>query len=829
MSAINSYGENFTGYTSEEISSKPFFWTRFLPVEVRPNVMGIIEEAKKGNILSSYQNGWVSKDNVVRIFEWSNALVNDKDGNMEYIITAGIDITTQKENEEKLKEAKSIADNLSEEQRVLLSLFDKGDSVLFKWKNDEHWSVEYVSLSVDKLLGYDVNDFITQKVTYSSCISKGDIGNVLDEVKAAIDFDLDFFKHKPYRIVTKSGTVKWVLDYTVTQKDAMGNITHFIGYITDITEQKSIEKELIIAKELADKANRSKSEFLANMSHEIRTPLNGVIGLTNLALNTDLTPQQREYLDKSVNSSKALLSIINDILDYSKIEAQKMTLELVKFRLNKIFENISDLFSYKATEKGLYLNFEISDDVENNLIGDPLRLTQVLNNLVGNAIKFTESGGVSLSVKAMKKDHQKVKLMFSVKDSGIGLTQEQQKNIFQAFSQADASNSRKYGGTGLGLVISKQLVEMMGGEIWVDSQSGVGSEFIFTTSLSYFQSESSVETIEEKTPIKEESNLTGKILLVEDNEINQLVALENIKRFGLDVDVAENGLIACEKVKEKNYNLVFMDLQMPVMDGFEATKKIREFNTTIPIIALSAAVMQSDKELTAQAGMNEHIAKPIDVTELKNIIIKYLNIDIKHEKKVVADRVEMEYVNLDELIARLNNNVENGYKFLVDFVDNNQEIYQKLDQDIQTKEFRDFIHNLKGVSGNLSLSDIYEHCVLIYSNPNLDETKVEVQQLKETVKKTFEEINQKIRGHLLLNNAPLPSFTKEEFLNRITILIEELSVGSYISSQKVEELVHQVEMFFDKETAKELERYFSLFEYQKGKALLEKLSGELDG
>ena len=428
-----------------------------------------------------------------------------------------------------------------------------------------------------------------------------------------------------YRIVTPSG-IKHIHATAIIRNDKDGNPSEMIGTERDITSEKLLAKSLTIAKETAESMNVAKSSFLANMSHEIRTPLNGVIGLTDLILQSDLQPLQREYLTKAQIAAKALLGVLNDILDYSKIEANKFHLEIIPFNLENIISNLHALFSYKAEEKNIRLIFNIVQDVPKELLGDPLRLQQILSNLIGNALKFTEAGEISLVISLLGRDTQQYQLRFDVRDTGIGMTPQQLDNLFEPFYQADASFSRQYGGTGLGLMIAKDLVYLMNGVITASSIHHKGTTFSFSA---FFDISSSKKGISSPKQTPNSSIFPSKklhILLVEDNDLNVLVASEQLKHMGLQVSIANNGLEAIEKVKNNEYDAILMDLQMPIMDGFTATKEIRKIagKEKLPIIALSAAVMQDDLKLTMDAGMNAHIAKPIDKVVLRDVLTQWV-------------------------------------------------------------------------------------------------------------------------------------------------------------------------------------------------------------
>ncbi|GAB4266420.1 MAG: hypothetical protein Kow0065_17280 [Methylomicrobium sp.] len=567
-----------------------------------------------------------------------------------------------------------------------------------------------------------------------------------------------------FRVRTLTGEYRWLLAQgQVIERNAQGLAQRMIGTHTDITERKQNALALAQAKEAAEQANQAKSAFLANMSHEIRTPMNAIINFSQLALNTELSPKQRDYLSKIRNAGASLLGIINDILDFSKIEAHKLDLENIEFNLAEVINHVMSIGNAQAAEKNLQLTFLVNPCVPMQLIGDPLRLGQVLLNLVNNAIKFTERGEVGVAIRLGRHEQQRIELDIEVSDTGIGIASAQRQLLFRPFSQADVSMTRRFGGTGLGLAICKQLIELMNGHIEVESELDKGSTFRFSVWLQCLPEATSTHALLPEGVIDECATcgteqcqfktskththtgsdhtttarstlanllaehypiLSGaKLLLAEDNKLNQQVAYELLADVGVDLQIVENGRLAVEAVlaDPDRYAAVLMDIQMPEMDGLEATQHIRRHNLQIPIIAMTAHALLTEKQRCYRAGMNDHLVKPIDAQALYVTLARWIapQASVNPVLPVLDNRAseptesqddglpaELPPFDLTAALLRVNGKRAVLRKLIIDFYQDYQSIVDQL-ASADHEEGRRILHTFKTTAATLGLADLH--------------------------------------------------------------------------------------------------------------------------
>lgn len=517
------------------------------------------------------------------------------------------DISERKEMEDVVKKYELL---LIQNQERLQAILDNATSMIYIKDLEGKYVLinkrfrDIFNLSEEEIIGHTDSDIASSK--QSARFYETDMQVKLTGLAVELEEDIQVGEKTHTILITK-----------FPLRDAQNKIYGISGIATDITDQVLYRQQLIEARKTAEDAKSMQEQFLANMSHEIRTPMNGIQGMTHLLLETNLNSEQFDFAKTIKRSSDNLLVIINDILDFSKIKAGKLTLEQIDFRLDEVLDNVKATFKHRVVEKGIALQIIIDTNVPNVLNGDPYRLNQILINLIGNAIKFTNKGHVAITVSAITFPHG-VSLKFIVADTGIGIEEDKITQIFESFTQASIETSRKYGGTGLGLAITKQLLDLLQGEIEVNSTPGHGTTFTFSLPYNYRKTETAL-LYAGKDDAKKQVLLQGKRFLVaEDNLVNQKVICHVLRKAGGEVDIANNGLEAIAFLNEnKSYNLIIMDLQMPKMDGYSATKYIRNvMNLSIPIIAMTASAVNGQKELCLKIGMNDYVSKPFDFANI---------------------------------------------------------------------------------------------------------------------------------------------------------------------------------------------------------------------
>ncbi|HLG04326.1 MAG TPA: PAS domain S-box protein, partial [Bacteroidia bacterium] len=565
----------------------------------------------------------VNKDNIE--FEVSLSISPTVSNGKHLFIGFIRDITAKKKFENILRKSEA---RLSEAQKI---------GHIGNWEYDMQSNELFWSNELFRILGKDPESFSPTYNGFLSCIHEEDVEAVKNSIRKAEDgnsFNINF------RIRIQENILKFVRGEGYILFDAAGNPKKQIGILQDITSQKIVERELIHASQTAVEAKKAKDLFLANMSHEIRTPINAIIGFSKLLSETRLSEKQLEYLNPIIYSADNLIVIINDILDFSKIEAGKIEFEKIAFSLPELIDSIRKIFKVKAKEKNIRLSISIDSRIPAELTGDPTRLSQILSNLVSNGIKFSRpNGSVRISADYVPESYRDdnsntARVQFRVMDTGIGISADKIKTIFDSFTQAKAETTRIYGGTGLGLTIVKQLIELQGGKIEVQSTEDEGSLFSFDLKFGK-AAKSEEESIDALIPENSVYLPNLKVLLVEDNPINQKLTSIILRGWKFDVDIAENGKIAIDKMNAKDYDLILMDIQMPEMDGYETTQYVRHVlnNESIPIMAMTAHAFSGELEKCLDAGMNDYLTKPFEPAVLYSKIATLMKPEFQKEVK----------------------------------------------------------------------------------------------------------------------------------------------------------------------------------------------------
>ena len=680
----------------------------------------------ESKIQASVEANILSKDGNRNLFFLTGSFIDF--GGKEALIGTGVDISARKQAEEALRQSE---ENLKRAQAV----GEVGSWYLHIQSDRLECSDETY-----RIFGFPLLNPVTME-SFATCVHPLDresVSKAWHEAFAGAAFDIE------HRIIV-AGETRWVRERAQIERDPMGRAQVIVGMVQDITDRKQTAyelerhrqhlEELVLArttdlskaKETAEAASRAKSAFLANMSHEIRTPMNAIIGLTYLLRKEITDPKALDQLVKVGEAAQHLLHIINDILDLSKIEAGRMTLEETDFSPAQVIDHVSSMMGERAAAKGLRLVHNIDPAVPTRLVGDPLRLGQILLNFTSNAIKFSEQGQIAVRAYLSEDYGSSVLFRVEVEDQGIGLNPEQLSRLFKAFSQADNSTTRKFGGTGLGLVIAERLAGLMGGEVGVESQENVGSTFWANMRLSKIIApdlESSDETEVPPQQILSQHYRGARVLLAEDDQINQEVARELLQDIGLSVEVVNNGQQAVERVMADDFALVLMDIQMPIMDGLDATRAIRRLpgKGDLPVIAMTANAFKEDRDVCLEAGMNDHIGKPVDPEKLFGILLRWLpataitGLEWTKLSPIEQDDAELRFalahthgLNSEDGLKRVNGKLPNYIRLLRMFVDNHADDIAVLRAHLGLGENVDALrvaHSLKGASATIGAESL---------------------------------------------------------------------------------------------------------------------------
>jgi PAS domain S-box-containing protein len=710
--------EQVTGYSSAELKGKIFFDILVSP-DGREQSRKRLKDYISARAPSAFESQWITKSGEPRRISFSNVPMLSDNGDAEYYITTGIDITDRRHADQELLKSET----------QFRSLWEASCEPMFL--TDPSGTIVKVNAAFGALLATDPNSLAGMNVTGLFRPEDREAVREYYRARYASDEKEHFFERELHFAQGRRG----IFENSVTRVDVPGQPTQMLCILRDVTEQRRNAEELARAKEAAEAANReliaanrnleetgrvaremadraealsaAKSDFLANMTHEVRTPLNGILGMTGLALETELGSDQREYLDLVKSSAEALLSLVNDVLDFSKYEAGKLGLDCVEFSLRGLVRDVLRPLALRASVSGLAFESVIEDRVPDQVVGDPLRISQVLRNLAGNAIKFTTAGRVLVHVGAESVEGSTVTLRFSVADTGIGIPPEKHRQIFEPFTQADGSTTRKYGGTGLGLSISSGLVQLMGGRIWVESKLAAGSTFHFTVPLELPSAGPANGFVRPSSETRERAKRNLRILVAEDNSVNQRLAARLLEREGHSVTIANSGQEALEWFEQHPFDLILMDVQMPQVDGLQATARIREKERgsghRVPIVAMTAQAAESDRLRCLESGMDAYVTKPVYVPELMKLIESvvlggtFMNANVTSQGSPVGTQLQQ----LDESLAlsRVGGDAELLKEVVELFLDDYPATFERIKSAVASRDasaLEQHAHSLKG-------------------------------------------------------------------------------------------------------------------------------------
>lgn len=821
VTSWNPAAESIFGYSEKEMLGKQL--NILLPKDRSKEEESILNKVKRGKVVKHFETERIRKDGQKIPVSVTVSPIYDTNGNVIAASKIARDITERKIQEAELENYRKHLEELVETRTAELNraaeqirINEQRLSYALEATNDGIWDWNLINgtctcnPSYYRMLGYEPNELKAGiKAHLYDIMHPDDLESFVSNTKLQLENAASY--ETEFRLRCKDGSYKWILSRGKSvERDEKGVVTRAVGTHTDLTLRKKMETDLLEAKIRAEEANQAKSVFLANMSHEIRTPMNAILGFTHLLEREVKDANQLDKLQKIRSSSKHLLGLINDILDLSKIEAQHLSLETVPFTVGATVAHVRSMMTERLDSKKLKLIEEIEPSILNMpLLGDPLRVGQMLLNYVGNAVKFTERGHITLKVRMLAQSSDEVLLRFDVEDTGIGISPQHQAKLFKEFEQAESSTTRKYGGTGLGLAINQRLAQLMRGEVGVSSELGKGSTFWFTI---YLKRGSDANVFISQKSLHHFPRIGASILLVEDNETNQEVAKALLEDIQLKVKIANHGAEAVELIKNQSFDLVLMDMQMPVMDGLEATRQIRmlESGRTVPIVAMTANAFIEDRQRCLAAGMNDFVAKPVDPKVLYSKLAEWLpgrpeDKDTQHKilTNQIAETATDEQLSTDQVMSNsvidqvagikfFNGNTNNYRRTLSQFNVKYGDYVNKIKEHLKMNDMgtaERLAHTLKGIAATLGMKSLHLAAMSteadIHSEQSTETLLVRLESLDQALQHVIDAINKLNLNNDIAVDVSLDTIQIKSLISELESQLAEDDPGALETWQKL--------------------------------------------